>query len=228
MNIEKRKEELKVIALEHKLNGAQIYQLISEGNLDHIVNKINDKETKSKSDKNIYLSGNEQFIDVLCSTFHYFEDNFSILPSKILWFQKTFKNKIPKFLLSKKYYGDNKFIPYYEYNTRKLFVENMYLNIKFIYDEFNEFFVKNGITKNLLLKNKNDVNILFNFMKKMVWCNYDDFSLIYLFDNYKSYIKEYKNTSKDYLNSIHLHFAMHWEKMIENFNNRIEYIKIIM
>ena len=68
MTLNERKEEIKEIALNNYSNGASIYMLVNNNYLDHIINKINDEKTYQNTlsvVKKGYLTGNEQFVDVL-------------------------------------------------------------------------------------------------------------------------------------------------------------------
>ena len=71
MTLNERKEEIKEIAINNYSNGASIYTLVNNNYLDHIINKITDEKTYPNTlsfVKKGYLTGNEQFVDVIHST----------------------------------------------------------------------------------------------------------------------------------------------------------------
>lgn len=237
MLLEERKNELKNIALKEYSNGYLMFYLIDNGDLDHIIQHITDKKTITNSTaivKKGYLTGNEQFIDILGEVLYWFESSFPPLKRKEQHIRSIFENQIPKFMLCKKYWGDNSFIPYYKKNIKILFVRNFYENIKFIYDQYEDFFYKYNINNNFSLNNNNHLDTIYNFLIEMIWCNYDTglLSLNYLFSNYHTSIKNFKNRYKkdkgktnyyvlqDYIN--------HWEHLIHNYNKNIDIIQKLL
>lgn len=69
MTLEERKKELKKLALKNAFNGGTIYKMINEGKVDHIIKEINDEKTIPNVTcmvKKGYLTGNEQFLEILC------------------------------------------------------------------------------------------------------------------------------------------------------------------
>ena len=139
MTLNERKEEIKEIALNNYSNGASIYMLVNNNYLDHIINKINDEKTYPNTlsvVKKGYLTGNEQFVDVLNETLFYFNSCFLPLEHKETHFANLLENYIPQFLLCKKYWGNNKYIPYYRKNMQKLIAKNFYENIKYIHEKY--------------------------------------------------------------------------------------------
>jgi len=237
MTLNERKEILKEIALNNYSNGGQIYRLINQGYLDHIINKISDENTITNSTaivKKGYLTGNEQFIDILAELLHWFESDFITLEHKEWQFHNILEKKIPKFLLCKKYWGNNKYIPYYKKNINKLFVENLYINIKYIYEEFEDFFKSVNINKNMSLNNTNDIDTLLKLMKELIWCNYkqSQYSFDYLFSNYKYRIKDfkikYKKSNLFAENKIYEIYTMHWNILINGYKKNIEIIKKVI
>lgn len=231
MNVEIKKETLKKIALNKTAYGADIYRLIEDGCLDETIKNINDKPTyQFKNDKDKYLDGNEQFIDILCAFIIYFNRMFAPLTFKEAYLRNIFEGKKIEYFLCKKYIGDNNYIPFFKYNMQKIIIENFYKNIIYVYNEYESFFIKNNITKNLDLNNKSDVEIIFNFLRKIVWCNYDEFQLICVFENYNNYIYSLDtDISYDSKKEItYNYYETQWEKLIGNFINKIEHINRIL
>lgn len=237
MNLEKRKKELIEIAISKYTNGGIIFILINEGHLDHIINKITDEITPTNSKaiiKKGYLTGNEQFINVLSEMISYFSDIFCTIKHKEIALEFILEQTTPNFLLCKKYWGDNSFISYYTKNMNILFVKNFYDNIKFIYYEYFDFFQSINIEDNLKLNKTKDVNLILDFMIKLIWCNCErnQYSINYIFSNYKLYIIKLKNKYKN--KRIHKYrlvyddYIMHWDLLISEYKKNIEHIEKIL
>ncbi|MDO5569373.1 MAG: hypothetical protein Q4G04_04610 [bacterium] len=231
MNLNERKEELKQLALASKSNGAIIFQLINENVLDVVISKINDKKTNTVVTslvKKGYLTGNEQFIDILSEFIYYYEKWFAPLSNKKVYIALILEKKFPKFLVCKNYWGDNNFIPYYQFNMKKVIVENMYDNIKFVYNKNQKFFKGVGINNRLSLKNSKSIDVLFDFMKKLIWCNPDEFALFYVFDSYKKSINEIEKngkTTEEITDYVQNNYYIQWSRLIENYQEKITLIE---
>lgn len=233
MDLKQRKELLKELSLHSKSNGAIIYQLIKDGVLDCVINTIDDRKTKIFKSviKKGYLTGNEQFIDILSEFIYNFEKWFAPLCNKKTYIGLILDYKVPKFLLCKNYWGNNDFIPYYQFNMKKIIVENMYDNIKFVYDEYQEFFKSIGISNRMSLKNSKSLNILFKFMQELVWCNYDEYALFYVFDNYKHIIEDAPingKTPEEIKTIIWNSYDVQWDILIKNYLDSVDNIRKIL
>lgn len=234
MTLNERKEEIKEIALNNYSNGASIYMLVNNNYLDHIINKINDEKTYPNTlsvVKKGYLTGNEQFVDVLNETLFYFNSCFLPLEHKETHFANLLENYIPQFLLCKKYWGNNKYIPYYRKNMQKLIAKNFYENIKYIYKDYTDFFNNINITNTLTLNTSEELEKIVTLMEEFVWCNckYKQFSLSYLFTNHKCYEKSIKkryfNKKLDVKKVVYKDYCMHWEILINQYKKNINYVK---
>lgn len=237
MTLNKRKEELKQLALNNYSNGGQIYRIINNGYLDHIIINITEDKTITNSTaivKKGYLTGNEQFIDLFSELIHWFDTCFITLQHKEWHIHNILENNNPKFLLCKKYWGDNKHIPYYKKNMTKLFVKNFYHNIKYIYNDFKDFFSEINIDEKMSLDNNKDLDILFNFLNEIIWCNYkhSQFSFDYIFSNYKYRIKDFKNKYKTSSimaeTKIYENYLIHWSTLITGYRKNINTVKKII
>lgn len=237
MNLDDRKAEIKKLALEEKSNGALIYQLVDDGYLDFVISKINDKKTKTNTTclvKKGYLTGNEQFVDVFCEFLHRFEHYFAPLNGKKIYISMLFEEKAPKFLLCKNYWGDNSFIEYYSFHIKQFLVYNMYQNIKFIYSEEPRFFKGLDITERMSLRNPKHINILFEFMRDMIWCNnYDSYANRVLFCDHNIDIEERlscktKLTKEEIIENVREGYITHWEMLIRNYNKYIDCVENLL
>ncbi|MDO5556956.1 MAG: hypothetical protein Q4G05_01745 [Clostridia bacterium] len=237
MNLAERKELLKNLALKEKSNGSMIFQLIESGCLDLVIGKLTESKTKTNTKclpmtKKGYLTWDEQFIDVISEFIYYFERSFAPTIHKFAYLKILLENKAPEFLLCKNYWGDNTFIPYYQYHIRKFLVENLYDNIRFLYKDFENqrFFKGLDITDKLSLKNAKSVDILFAFMREIIWCNYDEYSLFYVFSNYKN---EVKSLAEEHVNKsivfsreqVWNDYDDHWSRLIYKYNQHIHSVQ---
>lgn len=101
-----RKEQLKKLALKKKDNGGRIYQLINSNVLDKAIDLITDERTPTivtSIVKKGYLTGNEQFIDMINNFIYYFDSNFPTVCHKDLVLEFILEGQVPDFLLCKKY-----------------------------------------------------------------------------------------------------------------------------
>lgn len=232
--MEKRKKEIMELALNGGETGAIIINLINDGELDHIIAKISDKKTKTfKNDitPKGYLNGNEQFYDVLREFVGTFLSEFAPLTHKSIHIANVLRNVEPKFLLCKNYWGDNNFIDYYRFNIRQLLVTNFYNNLMLLYREgkINRFCNYLKIKPRLSLKKEEDVNYLYDLLKEMVWCSYNDYSNYVLFDDYNNYVEacslKCKADKDDIEKSLFNHYEMHLGNIIDNYYERISSVK---
>ena len=100
--------------------------------------------------------------------------------------------------------------------SSSVFVENTLKIIRFISD--NKEFKKLNIY-NLDINNENDVDRLFEFIKNLVWCNYDEYSLLYVF-----LIENEENITSD----IKDFYDNNWKKLMSNYNKKNRYVRKIV
>lgn len=236
MNFEERKVELKTIALKHKGAGSLAYQLIDDFALDEAIKKITDIKTKTNINSIIkkgYLTGNEQFVNILCEFIYYFEMQFAIVGKySFIHLANMLEKKEPKFLLCKNYWGNNDFIDYYTFNMKKLFVENFYSNIKFLWRniEIQSFFRSHKITNLLTLKTSKNIDKLFKILLDFVWCCKGDYCSIFLFSNYNIILEHNKKdypekTTEEITTSIYNFYSTQYEILIKNYNDNIQIVR---
>lgn len=191
MNLKERKRELrKVIKKENNLNSAIILMMINDKKLDHVIESLDNKITPTNTNclvRKGYLTSEEQFIDVLHHIMFRFNVDF--------WFLKKYGNTIIEtilcyedtisLLLTKKYLGDNKFIPYYELEFKKICIINFYKILKFIdYTEIIYQFLKDYKIdiQNFNIDKIQDVDKLYNALRLICLCNCNSYGLLYLFN----------------------------------------------
>lgn len=236
MCLEKRKKELMQLALEENFHGSDIYRLIKDESLDHIISKITKKITRTNTRSIVekgYLTGDEQFIQLLAEFINYFNSKLPPIVHKINQISLLLENQIPEWILCKKYWGNNDNIKYFITNFDKTIVNHFYENIIFVYDQFNDVFKAENITKEMSLDNPDDVKIIFDFLKKMVWANPNEFGIYFLFESSSCVIEEYteKNPEPEKMKEVVTkHIFVHWENLIENYLKRkdliVEFLKI--
>ncbi len=232
MNLKERKEVMKQIALEEYSNGGLIYRIIDSEDLDHIIEKVTDKVTKPnvKSVIDHNLTGEEQFVMLLSKTLDFIESTLTPLKHVEINLTNMLEDKVPKYLLCKKYWGDNKNIKYFNYSIKRMIIENFYENVKYIYSEYSEMFQNENITINLNLGKKDDVDLVFKFLVKLVWCCYDlQFNLVNLFVDYRLYGKDIKNKTKEEIEVIvHRHYNSQFEIIEHSYFKRINAVSSIL
>lgn len=193
MNIIERKKTLKkIIEKDYNLNNAIILLLINSKKLDQVIQKINNKVTITNTTciiKKGYLTSEEQFLDIIHHIINRFNTDF--------WFLKKYGNYIMEIilcqretiplLLTKKYLGDNKYIPYYQLEFQKICIINFYKILKYIdYTEIIYTFLQDYKIdiQNFKLSNIHDVTKLYNTLRLICLCNCNSYGLLYLFDSY--------------------------------------------
>lgn len=228
MSLAKRKDILKNKAINNFYNGPTLYKIINSGFINHIVKEINDKKTipnvKSLVDHD--LNGNEQFLMIFNEFIHFIKKSFPTLNNLEINIRNILEDKVPEVLLCKYYWGDNNNIPYFNYRFKKLIVENFYNNAIYI-SKKDSLAELNNIIKGLDLNSEDDVNYLFNFLIKIVWCNYDNQSnLTFLFRNYKSYIKDLNSGNNE--ESVYEHYCIQYKLLLDSYIKRENALEIIL
>lgn len=238
MKNNKRKEEILELILEQKNgNYGRIYQLITSGVLDNTIDKINDKNTsaiKNTFVKKGYFTSNEQFIDCISNFMYYYDRELAPLDHKDLNLEYILQTQTPQFLLCKKYWGDNNFIAYYQYSMKYTIIYNFYENLNFIYNTLDSNILKEaGITKFMDLKDNDDVEKIFIFIKKLIWCNIGDYSLPYLFHNYKYLKKEFSDnypnkTENEIINMLFEQYSFQYKVLLSGYRKKIKYVNELL
>lgn len=220
-----RKEELKRLSLRKLDNGGRIYQLLCSNKLDKIIDLITDDKTpaiKTSFVKKGYLTGNEQFLDMLSNFLYYFDMNFPTVTHKDLMIQMILESQTPEFLLCKKYWGDNDNIEYFKNSMDKTIALNFYNNTIFI-DDGKTFQRHKIIPHKMNLDDRKDLDIVLNFMKDILWTNINIFSNVYLFHHYAVKEKSFKRTCKgknqlEIFSMLLGDYRMHFDILLKNYH----------
>ena len=126
------------------------------------------------------------------------------------------------FMMIMKYNNLNMF--YHEmcvYDFIRLCISNMYKNILTIYNYHELFFINNKIREDMNLEDIDDVNNLFDFMQKIIACNFDNDDVKYVFIPLISGLSDYVDYSKDNVKKMEreylIMFSNGWNNLISNF-----------
>lgn len=218
------KERIYNITLKSKnIDKGDIIALLDTDCLDNVINRITKDKTIlncNSINKKSYLTGEEQFIDLLSNFIYYFRMMLPTIVHNNMCIYNIFKNQVPTILLNKDYYHDNKNEGYNK-EFKKLIVRNMYDNIKILYPNFsNKVWKKFKISDNMDIGNDKDVDTLFNFMRLLTWSNINEYAILYLFDSLTFAIYDMMKKRKigydEALNSIGKHYYIQYEIMIDN------------
>ena len=181
MNKKSRKEVIKNLLLRKAVGGyGRIYQLVETGKLDKIILKIDDRKTEtlvSSITPKGYLTGNEQFLDVLSNFISQFDRFFPMVSYRDYLLECIFDNdEIPELLLCKKYWGDNDNIPYFTFQMKRYIVFNFSKTLKEINNgldiEIRRYFDNRVIID---IDNEKDVDWLFENMHILCWNNVNNY-----------------------------------------------------
>ncbi len=230
-----RKRQLKKLALKKKDNGGRIYQLINSNVLDKVIDLITDERTPTivtSIVKKGYLTGNEQFIDMISNFIYYFDSKFPTVCHKELVLEFILEGQIPEFLLCKKYWGDNNNMQYFIDSMNRTIVHNFYETLLFIDDKimFKEF-IKD--LRDINLENKKDLESILHLTEVLLWTNIDKFSTLYLFQNFHLKFNRFKKKHRDKNHSeIYYHIIkevrMHYKILIDSYHKNkgiLKYVK---
>lgn len=219
----KRRNLLKIVEKNSDEISAFIYILISSKSIDKLILNLGDQKVTTNSKaihKKGYLSANEQFIDILWHFINRFYNEF--------WFIGANKNYIIKMLLdneeitsllySKKYWGDNDNINYYQYQIRRAIVNNFLIILKKIGKSqlIKDFLKSKSINLNKIsLNNYRNINKQFNVLKELCCGSPNEYATLYLFDNRID-------------NKVKHQYLIQIERLIENYYKRKKVVNILL
>ena len=225
-----RKEDLKKLLLNVSVGSyGRIYQLIQTGKLDKIIEKITDEKTDTKVSsivKKEYLTGNEQFLDILSNFISFFDRSFPPIAYRDYLLESIFDTKdIPEFLLCKKYWGDNDNIPYFTFQIKRHIVSNFRDILYQTKSELNSYIWKYfGDKLNIDLNDEKAVDRLFSKMQELCWTNVNCYSIVYMFGNWSKLFMKIGNTMKrkgkspiEAVKIVNDNFATHIDILYDNY-----------
>ena len=218
-------------------NGAFIYELFSYNNyLKDILNSTDDKPVKCNVNDNIVVSSEEQVICLLNRMINRFDKHFPFLHRcrKSLFIDFLGYDETKKFLLSKHYLGDNKYIDFFEDSINRIFVRNFYRNLQYTKDDYIDIFKERKINyKNLSLDKTTHLYKLVNLLSDFTYCQHNSYHINYLFDsiedriNYHSKAIGRKKTPKEvWEERIISHHRIHTEEIIKAYNRKKAYLEL--
>jgi len=182
-------------------NSGIIYQILNSKMIDDLLKRITEEKTniegKSLMSKK-YLSGDEQFIVLLNHFINFFDYHFPMINYKDLHIGYIMEYNIPEFLFCKKCCEDNDTIEYFQFEMKKLVVYNFYENIQYLYsNKDKKFWDRVKIKQKMDLNDKDNIEIIFKFLKKVAFANINKYSTTFLFNNYRNYLKKVDPKGKD-------------------------------
>lgn len=223
----RKKEIIKVISKKSNQNSYLIINMVKQNKIDHLIKKISDNKTKvniTTLTKKKILIPSEQFIILINNFIYFFKENFYFIKNNSDYIIEILlqNNKYTKYLLTKKYIGNNKNIIYFSNNTKKLITSGFYSNIK-------KLSKKSKLIDNFVKENniniKNNIDSLFNILIKISFCNANHFNLPLLFEDIDNY---FKNTKSNNITSINNFYIKEWENMLNNYYKKINAINILL
>lgn len=221
------------------INGI-LYKIIQNGYLDKVINKITDDKVITPTTsitKKGYLTGNEQFLDILNSFVIYFDRIFTPVMYKEACVSFVLEKETPKFLLSKKYCHDNDNLEDFIKEYKRLMVNNVANTLPAIYDYLDQKVMNEFKLEPLMNINDDEVvERILRFMIAMSWSNVDEYAVISLFSRIKVALNKVKPSKKNdnkeavikNMNGVVNHYAMHYSIMIENYKKKKKYINKIV
>ena len=241
LNIKDKRDKLEKLTLNMNVsNSGIIYQLLNSKSIDRLFKNITDEKTYIEGKsliKKKYLNGDEQFIIVLNHFITFFEYHFPTISYKDLHIGFILEYINPEFLFCKKCCEDNETNDYYQLEMKKAIIYNFYDNIQYLYSENDrKFWDRVKIKKDMDLNNNECVEIIFNFLKKVAFANINEYSTIYLFDNYRSYLKKIdpKGKNKTCENILKAfdetkkHYGLQYSSLLNNYIKKEDYLDKIM
>jgi len=217
-----------------------INNIILKGRLDKLINKITNTKTKvniTTLTKKRYLNGNEQFLYLLNNFIYIFKDDFYFLQNNQNYIIEILlqDEKNTKYLLCKKYIGNNKYTKYFSYNLRKLITYGFYKNLKILScksQTIKEFTITNNIKFTKKALSNRSLDNIYTLLKKVSLCNAKELNNHLLFEDIKHYTKEaLKNKEQNNKNLkyiIEQNYITNYEIMINNYNKKKEAVNILL
>lgn len=187
---QRKRNILRIVEKSYSDTNSILYLLIKNNRLDNVIKNINDEiaiPNVTSIVKKGYLTSEEQFVEVACHVIHRINIELCFLTDRniILNFILNYKESLPM-LMTKRYVGDNRNIPFFTFHIKRACVSNFYNILKFIKrnEIINNFLLTNKIKlEKCSIDSKTDVEKLFNILKIICLCNTNSFHLFYLFDD---------------------------------------------
>jgi len=188
--LNKRKTRLKKLLNKNQHEYSPLmYFLINNNKLDIVIDKMDDINIIPNTTclvKKGYLTTEEHFLEVLYHVINSINTEFWTVRKKntIIEYMLSHPNS-SKLLLSKKYIGNNDFIPYYQHNIKKICIYGFCDILKFVHktETIVSFFKDNNVDIfNFNLTRKKDVDNIYEILILICMCNYSEYGLYYIFD----------------------------------------------
>lgn len=236
-----KKEKLKKILINNKFSESYIINnMLTKETLDKLINKITNSKAKvnvTTLTKKNYLTNNEQFLYLINNFIYIFKDEFYFLQNNLNYIIETLlqDEKNTKYLLCKKYIGNNKYTEYFSNNTKKLIIYGFYNNIKTLSKKsitIKNFSINNNIKLTKKTLSNKDLDNIYTLLKKLSLSNAKELNNYQLFENIDHYVKETlknkKYNNKNIKNIIKQNYINNYEFMINNYETKKEAVNILL
>lgn len=239
-NIDKNKQLKKELINSNLSYSFLIANMLNKGSLDQLINNIENNKIKVKITTithKKYLLNNEQFLLLLNNFIHIFKEEFYFLQNNSDYIIETLlqNKKYTKYLLCKKYIGNNKYLNYFSRNIKKLIIHGFNNNLKKLSSKsltINNFIKDNNINLKTSMISKKEIEKNYNILLKLSMCNAKELNNYQLFEDINYYIEQtLKNIKKNHnktVKSIEQNYINNWELMIKNYYEKKEVINILL
>lgn len=217
-----------------------IVNMLNKGTLNQLIDKITNTNTKVKVTtitKKNYLSSDEQFLSLLNNFICIFKEDFYFLQNNSDYIIEILlqNEKYTKYLLSKIYIGNNKYIHYFSKNIKKLIIYGFNNNLNNLSKKsliINKFIKDNNINIKKRMISIKEIEKSYNILLKLSICNAKELNNYQLFEDVNYYIeqtlKNIKINPKKIIESIEQNYIKNWEFMINKYYEKKEAINILL
>lgn len=236
MNLKKRKDNLKNIILNDEFSyDTTVYRLINTNCLDNIISKLDNMEIVCDINPNNKISADVQFLQLLNRFVVNFKNTFPTISvsSEYIIESIIYSNQtaIEKYLLSKYYLGDSEHSKFFYNNIYKLFIINFINNKKYILLIEDLLKEENIKVKNIEDYEPNEILNIKNLLSCLVFCSWDKYSSIYLFNSIDCEVVKFTNNKdcdyedSEYKKSVIENFKTQYQFIIRDYKKRKKYLK---
>ena len=201
-DIKKQKIKKHIIKSSRVVHKVMILQLISDGNLDNIIYKLNNKIVEVNCnclEKKGYISSEEHFIYIIDNFITYFLNifNYSDMTKEIV--SLCINSDCNNIFTSKEYLFNNDNIEYYRYNYNLIIVNNFYNNCLILQKDLEQEFANCNLNiKKIDIKNNDSILKLVMLLEELNFVNKNYFAQLSLFkkidkNNYKYYLNQWQS-----------------------------------
>ena len=173
----KKKEKILNYILENNtLNSSCIYSLVKKGFLDDVISKMNNEIIVSNTNNLDTYLPEEHFACLLWRLVNCINDDFLLGSNLPLIVENIIvgcnKEYLTEYLLTKHYFGDNKFLSFFEFQISRIEICNFINNFRYFNKELQELVLENTIIfKDFDINKKQDIIYVKEKLKKIRFSN---------------------------------------------------------